>query len=527
MSSLIIDNNIVKEFNNLKKFILKYKTPVICSIIFTLICFGFMLTNHSLTIDEETWITSNSTSNIHLWLMQGRFGIFLLDKIFAPTGNYIPFLWDFLAVVLWNFSGICFIFCISMYYPKFNKFSVFVFCSYFSSLPLVVGELLSYSMFNFQQSIGMLFMSISSILIYIYFSNRKIKYIIFSSIFLFAATSIYQAFMVVYIVMVLAYLLIKLLKDNNMKALKTIAPAGFPFLFGVAIYYVINKIITTYVAPDPNNYINGYIGWNKGRSALHVILSTFHFIEKILLGDSAVYGSKVLLIITFLFFIYIVVYAIKIKGSSKKLYFVIISLFLLISPFALSIVLGMSGINGRTYVALPLAGSIELLFIITSSINYKKFYSIIVLISIAVLFLNSMYMNRLFYNSFMVYESDTNVGNQLIHDISLSGYDYSKEPIVFIGMHSVDENIFSANSGSTGGSFFSWDDGNNARMINFLRSEGYNVSLATPDQIKTGYEDSKELTPWPSKNSIKQINNCIVVKLSIPTKLWFSVNGVK
>lgn len=72
----IISENLSEQIDSFKEFIIKYKIPIICSFIFSLICFGFMLTNHSLTIDEETWINSNSTINTRLWLMQGRFGIF-------------------------------------------------------------------------------------------------------------------------------------------------------------------------------------------------------------------------------------------------------------------------------------------------------------------------------------------------------------------------------------------------------------------------------------------------------------------
>ncbi|MDD3224645.1 MAG: hypothetical protein PHX70_08075 [Clostridium sp.] len=132
------DEDVHGQINNFKKFVMKYKIPIICSFMFSLICFGFMLTNYSLTIDEETWINSNSSKNTLLWLMQGRFGIFIIDKILSPTGNFVPFLWDFLSVVIWNFSGVCFLFCVSLFYSKFNKFSAFAFCTYFSSVPLVV-----------------------------------------------------------------------------------------------------------------------------------------------------------------------------------------------------------------------------------------------------------------------------------------------------------------------------------------------------------------------------------------------------
>jgi hypothetical protein len=518
--------NISEQIDNFKNFIVKYKVPIICSFIFTLICFGFMLTNHSLTIDEETWINSNDVSNASLWLMQGRFGIYLIDKFLVPTGTYIPFLWDFLSVLIWNFSGVCFLFCISMFYPKFNKFSSFVFCAYFSSLPLVVGEIISYSMFNLQQSLGMLFMAISVFFIYTYFNDNNTRYIIISSILLFASISIYQAFTVVYIVMIVAYVLFLALEHNyedTKQIIMNIKKAIFALIPGVLTYYLVNKIITTFIAPDPNNYLGGYIGWNKRKSNIRVILTTFHYIEKILFGDSAVYGGKVILAVTCLFLIYVIV---SFTNTKKSIIFVL-SILLIIAPFSMAIALGTSGITGRTYTALPLAGAIELL-LVNNWINKNRIFKLVVTIStVYILIFNSMYMNRLFYDSFTVYQFDTNVGNEIIHDIGRDGYNYKDKHVVFIGMHDIDRKIISSTSGSTGGSFFSWDNGNNVRMINFLRSQGYDVSIPSASQINYAYNNSKDLKNWPNQNSIKDTNGYIVVKLSDPTPLWFITNGIK
>lgn len=518
-----------KQLEDFKKFISKYKTPIIYSFIFSLICFGFMLTNHSLTIDEETWINGNNLGGIKLWLMQGRFGIFLLDKIISPSGTYVPFLWDFLSILIWHFSGVCFLYCISTIYPKFSKFSFFTFCAYFSSLPLVVGELLSYSMFNLQQSLGMFFMSVSTFSIYTYFNTNKKKHIIASSIFLFAATSIYQSFSVVYIIAIVSYSLIYILKSDyaDIKWLITkVIKSVLAFTTGVLLYYIINKFITTYIAPDSSKYLSGYIGWNKDKSNIHVLLTTFHCIEKILLGDSAVYGGKVLLVVTILFFMYSIFSFINTKKASNRFMICILSIMLLVCPFTLSLILGTSGINGRTYVSLPLAGAIELFLIINETSRIKIARQIVILAVICILFSNSMYMNRLFYDSFVVYQYDTNVGNEIVHDIGTYGYNYKNTPIVFIGMHNIDRKIISS-SGSTGGSFFSWDDGNNVRIANFLKSKGYSIIIPSPDQIKAAYNSSEGLQNWPHRNSIKKIQSCIIVKLSNPSQTWMSVNGVK
>ena len=90
----------------MKGFLVKYKRAFLFSLVFSLVCFGFMLTHFTITIDEETWILANQPSL--LWLLQGRFSVWLFDLVFTREGNFAPFLWDFLSVVCWHFSGVVF-----------------------------------------------------------------------------------------------------------------------------------------------------------------------------------------------------------------------------------------------------------------------------------------------------------------------------------------------------------------------------------------------------------------------------------
>jgi hypothetical protein len=249
-------------------------------------------------------------------------------------------------------------------------------------------------------------------------------------------------------------------------------------------------------------------------------------IKNILLGSSLVYGGKAIFIVTCLFILYSVVLFIYNKGIIKRLLILILTISLLLSPFALSIVLGTRSIVGRTYIALSLAGAIELFLINNMPVSNKITKKVVAVITCFVLLLNAMFMNRLFYDSYIVYQYDRTVGNQIMHDIAVKGYNFKDKPVVFIGMHDIDRKTVSAQSGSTGGSFFSWDDGNNHRIINFLKSEGYGVFMASKKQIRDGYETSKSMPHWPNKDSIKETDEYIIVKLSNPSNVWLIVNGV-
>ena len=131
----------------MKGFLVKYKRAFLFSLVFSLVCFGFMLTHFTITIDEETWILANQPSL--LWLLQGRFSVWLFDLVCTREGNFAPFLWDFLSVVCWHFSGVVFAYAL-LGKEKVKEWQMFFFTAYYASLPFVVGEILSFSMFNLQ-----------------------------------------------------------------------------------------------------------------------------------------------------------------------------------------------------------------------------------------------------------------------------------------------------------------------------------------------------------------------------------------
>ena len=136
----------------MKEYCKKYQKAILLALLFSLVCFGFMLTNFTVTLDEETWLLGNEESA--LWLLQGRISIWLFNLLFTQGGNYAPFLWDFCAVILWSISGI--IFAYALLGGRNEKQShMFIFLAYYSSLPYVVGEILSFSLFNLQIGLAM------------------------------------------------------------------------------------------------------------------------------------------------------------------------------------------------------------------------------------------------------------------------------------------------------------------------------------------------------------------------------------
>ena len=135
-------------------------------------------------------------------------------------------------------------------------------------------------------------------------------------------------------------------------------------------------------------------------------------------------------------------------------------------------------------------------------------------------------MNLLFYYGSIGYEHDQTVANQLMYDIKKAGMDYHKKPVVFVGMEDYDA-VPIETSDTIGGSVFAWDDGNIARMADFLATEGYRVLKPTPEQIKNSLDQMEGMREWPMENSIRETDETIIVYFSQPTGKWFLTNNVE
>jgi hypothetical protein len=136
---------------------------------------------------------------------------------------------------------------------------------------------------------------------------------------------------------------------------------------------------------------------------------------------------------------------------------------------------------------------------------------------------NASNMNQIFYNSYLVYQHDKVLADEIIHDIEAAGLDYHTHSLVLVGAKEMDD-IGIYRSGSLSGSLFDWDGGNIARMIDFMKTEGYCVKMPTYDEMKSGYEKASEMSVYPKEGSIIENGDSIVVYLSEPSEKWITTN---
>lgn len=504
----------------LKDYMISKKNVVIAAAIFSAVCFCYMLVNPGISIDEETWIQIERP--FAMWLVQGRWGIDIFNFLSMDQWRYAPVLWDILALAVWNGAGI--IFGYTLFGAKAKTAPLFFFQAYFCSLPFVVGEMFSFSMFSLQIAVGML--SVSAAFEY---SVRAVKTKarrdwLYSFAFLVYAIAVYQAYICVYITAVCAYSFKRFLEKRD-KILRDICSWAVLCLVGIGAYFIIHFILMKLVGTT--SYLtDNYIGWfDEGGIPKAIFMAVANIVRVSLaipVADESVYGGGVIRCVTVIFLLFTAGCIVKEKEMKRKAGYIFYASILIAAPFSLFLALGTYKTHGRVLLGLSLAGAFEI-YLILSSIKQEKLRRAGIVVGAYILFINAKNMNMLFYSANVAYEHDRTTANQVMYDIKKLGYDYRSKPIVFIGMEERDE-VGLPVSDTVGSSIFEWDDGNIMRMCNFIKTEGYAVAAPGPDEIQKALKYKSEMKAWPQGGSVMEQEGIIIVFFSEPTDKWYATN---
>lgn len=174
---------------------------------------------------------------------------------------------------------------------------------------------------------------------------------------------------------------------------------------------------------------------------------------------------------------------------------------------------------------MPFAGAVEIVLIL-EALERRRVQIASVIIAGLLLFFNARNMNLIFYYSYLTYENDCDLAAMIMHDMKKQGIDYHTKSIAFIGM--IEEDPLPIQKiDALGSSIFAWDEGNNTRMEDFIRTRGYTIEAADAEKLQEAVQATDTMQTWPQENSIKELEDVIVVYLSEPTEQWYTVNGVE
>ena len=238
-----------------------------------------------------------------------------------------------------------------------------------------------------------------------------------------------------------------------------------------------------------SSYLLNQVGWST--YGLKGILYIGYYFLTVLFGTRIYYnlGYLIVIILTLIF--------IKKHWNKKNIILNISLLFLLITPFIMSIALGNETI-ARSQFALSFVISFVFIF-------YKPKNKYYYIIPLALIVFQIIITFILFRNDYIRYNLDLNLMNEIKTEIS----DHEDLPVVFIGEYN---NNIKIKGDVLGSSFFNWDketeNGANIRIHGFFNANNNNYILPSRENIKTV---NNNISKYNEKINID--NNIIVVNL--------------
>lgn len=513
-------------------FCKEYKNILLAACGISFLAFLTMLIYPSLNIDEEMSIFATKT--YAPWIVQGRYGIQFINKIFTINGRMVPVLWDIFSILFWYASGVIIFYTLFGDKQNISKFGMFSFLAFYASVPFVEGESLAFSMMSPQECVGMICTAIAVLMTKYYlemYDNRKEgrkKIFLLATLFLFFGMTTYQALITIYVTAFVVYCLQRVL-DGKYKILRPVICGAVISIVALILYYIVNALVII-LSGLSMDYVDSYIGWTDGtgilRTAFMAIANVARVEFALKIQDVSIYSGTVIRIASIMFILWSVYIFVKTKQKGSRSRILLLTVLTMFAPFSLYIAMGTYKTQGRMLLALPLIGAVAFYQIIMECTIHKSRIKIPVICLISyLLFLNVRDLNTINYYNYLRYEHDKQIANQIMFDIKRAGYDYHKKPLIFVGAYKMDfENEASSSTLGAKGSFWSWDDGNIKRMRKFLKTEGYEVKKPSKDDIKKSVKFTKNMKQWPLNGSIKETKSNIIVYFSKPKAKWYKAN---
>lgn len=418
-----------------------------------------------------------------------------------------------------------FVYSISKFHKKSpTAFSIFSFTSVFCTLPFVLGDWMSFSMFNFQQGLALLVMAIAVNYSYIYFETKKMIHLVCSTILIYISTSFYQAHIVFYVCSIAIYLFLMIIKEEVLdikEIYKNILVSIVVFTIAFFSYYITDLFIRNYILNQYNYHGTYLIGWNNHDSILSTIVYIITRSGAFIVGFRVSGGMSHTLIIILFCLAFILLQ--KRREKTKNIFIILCTGLLLLSPLFIEIIFCFFTSSGRLYLSLTLLFGFLVYFSTKILTKVKHAKLVAYLLVFSTLFYNAYYLNKLYYNCLLSYKNDQQFASSIMRVIEEKGYESTKS-LVFIGSSTFE--LEGDKLHPAIGSFFEWDDGNNGRIICFFNAEGYNVTGSNSEQIALALEKSKEMPKWPNNDSIIETDDFIIIKLSEPSTIWYQINSI-
>lgn len=478
--------NIYKKYNEkINLFIFSFALIVITYL--------YGLVNFGLPIDSEMVI------NKDFMLPLGRWGNTLIR--YYIFGGFVPYFTLLLGIFFISISSV---FIVDLF--QLDKLKSYIFIALFVTFPQLAYQLV----FITQSDVIGLGILLSTLSTYIYLKNEK-KLLVYPIIILLTVLyfAIYQTLLFVALNIYFIYLFIRISNHSEdfsfKKELKKIIIYLGLILIAAIIYFLSLKLIGF---DSAGGYINNSYMAQSEKGRINNFIT--HFINNIIGKEYYGNTTSVFATISFIGLIILALFSKK-KVLLKTLLLVTI----LLIPFFISLLISGDYHPPRLYIA---AGISFAFFISYFGFKDKKIVgSFVVIIVFGIVLTNIFFITKLFYSDYRMDQVDQNIARDIAFTIK-SKYpetDSINANVYFYGYRSYDKFKYKIdNSEVFGGSIFNWDNGSNYRIISFFKYYDLgNFELIKNQELDEIKDSIKTLPVWPDQNSIKKINNIIVIKL--------------
>lgn len=498
-----------------KNFICFCKNNVFAIILmwfFILLAYGMKLFYNNVLLDTSAIINDYSALT-HSWISFGRFGLVVTKKFFGlnPFCSYAA---CFLMICGIFIFSLTWSYLLNYFAGENNKKSICscIFPILFLTSPLF-AEQFNYILQSFEISFAIILCSLAVFFIskWIISSSNIVHLILGIGCMVWAFAS-YQAIICLYITAVLACYILIYISNKKEKSIVNInffkwatAKYAGTFLIGYIIYALFDKLFRNMYGSSA--YADNMVRWGKD-SNIQCIKNILGYIKLSLLGDGVFY-SKIFIFIVLIFVIYALLNLFS-QNKNKILFLFAVGAFLL-SPFLLSIYLGRDLIPRMQFCYQFVIAFGLYLFIWL--IKDKKIEVIAVILVLLVALNQGYTVARLYSTEQMKYEQDVRIANDITVKIeNLNLGEIPKYPVVLTGKHS--NNIPNSLNGEVIG--ISWFEygGSAQNALGLMKVLGYPYISPTQKQIDKGKEISKNMKLWPNTDSVKFVDDIIIVNFS-------------
>lgn len=493
-------------FLKVQYYIKQNKNLIYTLSLLALAAYGFELFNFNLTIDEEVHATY--TAPTLDWILQGRWGMYLLNKFVLPY-SVIPFI-PLLVALVFHIGAILLILNSWEVESKLEQFIIGAVCITFP----IMAYLYTFSTINYGIGMGLFFVAAS---LFIYTKNTDWKRwlaIVPSTI----TIAIYQGFIPVLIAVFLIHIILIAIRFDQV-IVKDITVILFIHILAFSAYFVIQQLFVVFLGIVPNtSYISGYFDLAFFKSNFGAVLNQLfrHLILPVYFGGKSVYvidiGLLGVLLFVSLLSLGVNLFSLKMSLMTKTLV-IISSVGLLLLPFGSGIFMrGMMSM--RFLIAVPIAFSgIIMLGMLNSSRSYKIFVAVLTGYCV---FQFTVSTNRLFASSYLALQADRVLATRLIGKIEDAQSEAGVKELHYmeiIGYYSRPSTELIPKIETFGASFFEWNQGTAFRILPFLETLGFPELQSLPIE-KRGemVEIANSMPVWPEAGSVKVVGDVVLVK---------------